>query len=108
MVLSADRPDDAGDDRDDDDADGSAHGGHVMTAFGDYDPDDAYDAADAVRDVIVNFRHRLEFLAVHIVAVDIDDDIAARLARFDDDLRTLYNRVAVLLELEPLADDESP
>lgn len=78
-----------------------------MTVFGDYDPDDAYDAADGFRAVVINFVHRLDFLGEHVVAVDIDDDIDARLARFRADLVTLHNRVVAVISAA-YADELGP
>lgn len=70
-----------------------------MTTFGDYDPDDAWDAADGFRAHVVNLLHRLDYLEAHVV-LDVDDDMLARLERFRTDLVTVHNAVVDVVRYE--------
>lgn len=59
-----------------------------MTEFGDYDPDDAWDASDPVDEQLRVLGHRIAWL------VDHRDDIAPRVQRILDDLARLRERLA--------------
>jgi hypothetical protein len=58
-----------------------------MSDFGDYDPDDAWDATDSVLEQLRNISRRVEWI------VDHRDDIAARVQRITADLATIRERV---------------
>jgi hypothetical protein len=55
--------------------------------IGDYDPDDAWDATDAVADQLDVLGRRIVWLLDH------RDDIEARIGRIVDDLRRVRIRV---------------
>jgi hypothetical protein len=59
-----------------------------MTVFGDYDPDDAWDASDPVDEQLRILAQRIAWL------VDHRDDFAARVRRITDDIHRLRERLA--------------
>ena len=60
-----------------------------MTVFGDYDPDDVWDASDPVDEL-------LRVLAVRVVwLIDHRDDLPARVARIAADISVIRARVAM-------------
>jgi len=56
--------------------------------FGDYDPDDVWDASDPVDEQLRILVHRIVWL------VDHRDDIAARVRRITDDIERIRERLA--------------
>jgi hypothetical protein len=56
-----------------------------MTEFGDYDPDDAWDATDAVADQLAALARRIAWLADH--------PDPARIRRIVDDVARIRQRV---------------
>jgi len=60
-----------------------------MSEFGDYDPDDAWDATDPVIDQLQTIGRRILWL------VDHRDDIEARIHRLVDDVEMIRRRVLV-------------
>lgn len=58
-----------------------------MTVFGDYDPDDTWDASDPVHEQLRVLGTRIAWI------VDHRDDIAARVQRIRDDLAFVRQRV---------------
>jgi len=61
-----------------------------MTVFGDYDPDDAWDASDPVDTLLRVLATRILWL------VDHHDDTPARVQRIVDDIGLIRTRVANL------------
>lgn len=59
-----------------------------MTGFGDYDPDDAWDASDPVDEQLRILARRILWL------VDHHDDTPARVQRIIDDIERLRIRIA--------------
>ena len=60
-----------------------------MTVFGDYDPDDVWDASDPVDEL-------LRVLAVRIVwMIDHRDDMPARVRRLTDDIGLIRARISM-------------
>jgi hypothetical protein len=60
-----------------------------MSDFGDYDPDDAWDASDPVHELLAVLARRVLWL------VDHRDDIDDRIHRIVDDIETLRRRVLI-------------
>lgn len=58
-----------------------------MTDFGDYDPDDAWDASDPVLEQLRNIASRVAWI------VDHRDGLAARIQRIVDDIATVRQRI---------------
>ena len=58
-----------------------------MFVFGDYDPDDAYDASDPVLEQLRQMATRVAWL------IDHRDDLAARVQRLIDDIATIRQRI---------------
>jgi hypothetical protein len=59
-----------------------------MTEFGDYDPDDTWDASDPVAEQLRILARRILWL------VDHRDDMTARVQRIIDDIEQLRIRLA--------------
>ena len=59
-----------------------------MTVFGDYDPDDAWDASDPVDVQLRTLATRILWLVTH------RDDLPARVQRIVDDIGRLRERLA--------------
>jgi len=58
-----------------------------VTEFGDYDPDDVWDASDPIDELLRVLTVRVLWVADH------RDDIGARVRRIADDLNTIRQRV---------------
>lgn len=58
-----------------------------MTDFGDYDPDDAWDASDPIPEQLRILGHRIAWI------IDHRDDLPARVQRILDDLATIRRRL---------------
>jgi hypothetical protein len=58
-----------------------------MTVFGDYDPDDAWDASDPVPEQLRILAQRIEWL------IDHRDDLSARVARIVADVALIRRRI---------------
>jgi hypothetical protein len=59
-----------------------------VTVFGDYDPDDAWDASDPVDEQLRILAQRIAWL------VDHREDLAGRVRRITDDIHRLRERLA--------------
>lgn len=60
-----------------------------MTNFGDYDPDDGWDASDSVVELLIHLGRRVVWL------VDHRDDLPARIKRIEDDIEFIRDRIII-------------
>lgn len=58
-----------------------------MTDFGDYDPDDAWDASDPVAELLRHLARRIAWVVEH------RDDLEDRVQRIVDDIAAIRQRV---------------
>lgn len=58
-----------------------------MTVFGDYDPDDGWDASDPVPELLLHIARRIAWV------VDHPDGVAERIQRIVDDIALIRERV---------------